>query len=65
MLFGIHSHLWKKKNKPVITAADCFRCTLIHHERKQTSKGAQGLVAMEVGLRAVSGEALVLVKYTI
>lgn len=42
-----------------------FLCTQLHHKCKQTGKGVLGLVAMEVCLRAVSREALVLVKYTI
>lgn len=40
-----------------------FLCT--HLKQKQTSKHPLGLVAMEVRLRAVTGEALVLVKYFI
>lgn len=40
-------------------------CTQLHRKCKQTSKHALGLVAMEVCPRAVTREALVLVKYNI
>ena len=67
MLFGIDSYgrVGKKCSLCYLHLKRflLWLCTELHHECKQTSKRALGLAAMEVSLRAVAREALVLVKY--
>lgn len=60
-----NSHLWKSQNVFVLTAPVFWRFSALSPQVQADKQTCTGLVSMEVCLRAVFREALVLVKYTI